>query len=198
MRAGLAQEGPEFGVGLMTGGRREDARSGVSGPPGVRRVDHRHTRPQGRQLVGQGEADQPRPHHRHVTASPVHAPESIRLVAPVPAVRHTEQRAARTHPGGAVRRAARLSLRPALRHAAGRAANALRGRGSARRARPCSCCTANPPGRTCTAPSWRNSPHGDSGRSRPTWSASGVLTSRWRGRPTPCRATSNGWPSSWT
>ena len=51
-------------------------------------VDHRHAGPQARQLVGQGDADQPGTDHRHVAAPFAHAPESIRPATLVPAVGH--------------------------------------------------------------------------------------------------------------
>ncbi len=133
VRAGLAQEGPQIGVGLGTGGGREDAGAGVGGPPRMRSVDDGHPRAEARQLVGEGEPDQAGTEHGDVAVLPVHGPESTSPAAGVPAMGHHERRAGGANTRGALRRAAGVPLRPALRHAARRAAHALRRRGAGRR-----------------------------------------------------------------
>ena len=74
-------------------------------------VDDRHARPQARQLVGQGDADQAGADHGHVAALLAHGPESIRLATPVPAVRQHERRGRAADTRRALRRPPGLSLR---------------------------------------------------------------------------------------
>ena len=130
VRAGLAQEGPQPRIVLRAGGGRQDPRARVGGPARVRGIDHSDARPEARQLVGQREADQAGADHGDVVALPVHATESTRLRAGMPAVGHDERRGLRAHTRPVLRRPAGLPLLAPLRPAARRLAHALHRRGT--------------------------------------------------------------------
>ena len=76
---------------MLVTGDRMPAPASVARPGWPASID-RHARPQARQLVGEGHADQAGTDHGHVAALLAHGPESIRLVTRVPAVRHYERR----------------------------------------------------------------------------------------------------------
>ena len=152
VRPRLRRNGHEGGVGLgARGGERMPAPASVA-RPGMAGVDHRDRRTQAGQLVGQGQADQAGPDDGHVAALAGHRPSP-----PEPAAHRTPRVGHYESPWSVVRtpeaRFADLPgfpFDPPLRHAARRAAHALRRRGPAPAPRPSCCCTGSRRGPTCT------------------------------------------------